>query len=67
MNPTTKESYDAILIMVDRLTKYSIIVPFKEEYTAEQLEYIVLNRLIRDHGLPKEIINDRDKLFTSNY
>lgn len=67
MNSTTKESYDAILIMIDRLIKYSHIVPFKKEYTAEQLKYIVLNRLIRYHGLPKNIINDRDKLFTSNY
>ena len=67
MDSTTKESYDAILVMIDRLTKYSIIVLFKKEYTAEQLRYIVLNKLIRDHELFKKIISDRDKLFTFNY
>ena len=67
MDSTTKESYDAILVMVDRLTKYSHIVPFKEEYIVEQLEYIVLDRLIRYHELLKGIINDRNKLFISNY
>ena len=67
MNPTTKKSYNAILVMIDRLIKYSIIVPFREEYIVEQLRYIVLNKLIRDHELPKGITSDRDKLFTSNY
>lgn len=66
-DPTTKEEYDAILVIVDRLTKYSHIIAFKEKYTAEQLGHIVMDRLIRYHGIPKGITSDRDKLFTSNY
>ena len=66
-NSTNEEAYDAILVMIDRLTKYCHIVPFKETYNAKQLKYIVLNRLIRYQGLSKEIINDKDKLFISNY
>ena len=31
----TKEKYDLILIVVDKLTKYSLIIPFKESYNAE--------------------------------
>ena len=34
-DPLTKEEYDAILVIVDRLTKYSYLIPFKETYTAE--------------------------------
>jgi hypothetical protein len=67
MNSTTNENYDSTLVMIDRLTKYSHIISFKETYSAEQLEYIVLDRLIRYHELSKEITNDRDKLFTFNY
>ena len=67
MNSTTKKNYDAILIMIDRLIKYFIIVFFKKEYTVEQLKYIVLNKLIKNHELFKKIISDRDKLFTFNY
>ena len=63
----TGDSYDSILIMMDRLTKYSHIVPFKETYTAEQLRYIVLDRLIRYHRISKGLTSDWDKLFTSNY
>ena len=55
------------MVIVDRLTKYAIILPFKEKYNAEQLVFLLLDRLIRDHGIPKSITSDRDKLFTSNY
>jgi len=66
-NLATEERYDLILVMIDRLIKYSHIVACKEKFIAEQLRYIVLNRLIRYHDIPKELISDRDKLFTSNY
>jgi len=61
------ERYDSILVMVDKLTKYSHIIACKEKFTAEQLGYIVLNRLIRYHDIPKGLTSDKDKLFTSNY
>ena len=66
-NSTNEEAYDAILVMIDRLIKYCHIVPFKETYNVEQLKYLVLNRLIRYQEISREFINDRDKLFTSNY
>ena len=53
--------------MVDKLTKYLLIVPFKESYNTEQLRFVLLNILVRDHGLSKAITLDRNKLFTSNY
>ena len=66
-NSTNEEAYDAILVMIDRLTKYCHIVFFKEAYIVEQLKYIVLDRLIRYQEISKEFINDKDKLFISNY
>ena len=42
-DPLTDQLYDAILVMVDRLTRYTHMVPFKETYNAEQLGYIVLD------------------------
>jgi len=53
--------------MINKLIKYLHIVACKEKFMAEQLEYIVLNRLIRYHDIPKGLTSDRDKLFTSNY
>ena len=52
---------------MDKLIKYTIIVLFKETYRVDQLAFILLDRLIRDYSIPKTIISDRDKLFTSNY
>jgi hypothetical protein len=66
-NPATGDRYDSILIIIDKLIKYSHIIACKEKFIAEQLRYIVLNRLIRYHDILKELISDRDKLFTSNY
>ena len=66
-DPVMEITYDAIMVIVDQFTKYLIMVPFKENHTAEQLGYLLLDRLVRDHGVPITIITDRDKLFMSNY
>ena len=63
----TKEKYDSILVVVDKLTKYLLIILFKESYNTEQLRFILLDILVRDHGLPKAITLDQNKLFISNY
>ena len=63
----TKKEYNTVLIIVNQFMKYSHIIVFKKKYTAEQLRYIVINRLIRYHRIFKEIISNRDKLFTFNY
>ena len=64
---TNEKAYDAILVMINRLTKYCHIIFFKKIYNVEQLKYVVLNRLIQYQEISKEFINDKDKLFTSNY
>ena len=66
-DPVTGITYNAIMVIVDQFTKYLITVPFKETHTAEQLGHLLLDRLVRDHGVPITVITDRDKLFTSNY
>ena len=65
--PVTEVIYDSILMIIDKLTKYSHLIPFKESYSADQLGFIVLNRLIRYHDIPEGMTSDRNKLFTSNY
>jgi len=66
-NLATGDKYDSILVMIDKLIKYSHIIACKNKFTAKQLEYIVLNQLIRYHDIPKGLTSDKDKLFTSNY
>jgi hypothetical protein len=66
-DPTTGVEYDSILVVVDRLTKFGYILPFKETYTAEDLARIFMRNIVSIHGIPTEIISDRDKLFTSKF
>ena len=66
-DPVTGITYDLIMVIVDRFTKYLIVVLFKETHTAEQLGHLLLDRLVRDHRVLIMIITDRDKLFISNY
>ena len=57
-----REEYDVILVIIDWFTKYSYLIPFKKKYTAEQLRFAILDRLIRYYGILEVIINNRDKL-----
>ena len=62
-----KAVYDSILVITDRLTKYRYFIPYKEASSAEKLAYMFLRVIAANHGLPEEIISDRDKLFTSKF
>ncbi len=66
-NLATRDKYNSILVIIDKLIKYSHIIACKEKFIAKQLKYIVLNQLIRYYNIFKGLTSDRNKLFTSNY
>ena len=66
-NPAWGVKFDSILTIVDRLTKYTMFISFKETATASVLTYTILQELVSNHELSKEFITDRDKLFTSKF
>ena len=59
--------YDVILVIIDKLTKYTEMIPFKEIFTVTELGHILLDKLIKHYGIPALITSDRDKLFISAY
>jgi hypothetical protein len=63
----TGHKYDSILIITDRLTKYTYMVSYNKSNTTKKLSHILLRTIIANHGAPKEIISDRDKLFISKF
>ena len=65
--PMTRVVYNLIWVVMDQLTKYGHFVPYKESSSTEELAYTFLKTVISQHGLPEEIILDRDKLFTSKF
>ena len=54
-------------MIIDKLTKYIILILYKETYNTEQLEFLLLNYLIKNYRVSRNIISDRDKFFTSRY
>ena len=64
---TININYDSIIVIVDRLTKYTILILFKKLYIASQIVYILLDKIVRKYRMPKTITLDRDKLFTLNF
>jgi hypothetical protein len=53
-----------ILVVVDKLTKYAHFIPLAHSFTALQVAQAYMKDIYKQHGLPKSIISDRDKIFT---
>ena len=58
---------NVIIVVVDRLSKYSYFVTLKHPFFAKQVAGVFIDRVVRKHGIPKSIISDRDKVFLSNF
>ncbi|GJW99634.1 retrotransposon-related protein [Tanacetum coccineum] len=56
-----------IMVIVDRLSKYSHFVPLIHPYTVIQVAQSFLDIIYRLHGLPKIIVSDRDAVFMSRF
>ena len=56
------EGYNAVLVIVCRLTKMRHLIPCRDTCTAEELADLYLKNIARQHGLPKTIISDRNTI-----
>ena len=60
------ETKNAILLVIDRLTKMSHFIPCREDMYTKQFRMLFMNNIYRLHVLPVDITTDRDTLFTSD-
>jgi len=60
------EGADAILIVIDRLTKMAHLIPCTNDIGAKQFQEMFLREIFRLHGQPRDIITDRGSIFTSD-
>jgi hypothetical protein len=61
----TSSSFNAILVVVDKFSKFSHFIPLKHPFTAAVVACAFMDQVYRLHGLPHSIISDRDRIFTS--
>jgi hypothetical protein len=67
MKLITEVVFDLILVITDRFTKYKYFISYRESLLTEELVYAFNKYIIRNHEILKEIISNRDKLFTSRF
>ncbi|KAL5567050.1 hypothetical protein UlMin_030214 [Ulmus minor] len=65
--PKTRNWYDSIWVIIDRLTKSSHFLPVRTTYTLDQLADLYVREIVRLHGVPVSIISDRDGRFTASF
>ncbi len=58
-------TYDAILVVVDKLSKMCHYIPCRSDMTAGELAEVITREVIQLHGVLSAIISDRGSLFTS--
>ena len=65
--PYTLNSYDAIWVIVDPLTKSAHFLVIRNNFSLDKLARLYINEIVKLHGVPMFIVLDRDPRFTSQF
>lgn len=55
--------YTAIMVVVDRLSKYTHFAALPTRFDALRVAHLFVNTVVRHHGFPKTLVSDRDSVF----
>ncbi|KAF1319508.1 reverse transcriptase, partial [Globisporangium splendens] len=65
--PRDTHGRNGILVFVDRFSKMVHLAPVSDKISAEKTAKVFVDVVFRLHGLPVEIVSDRDTRFTSKF
>ena len=65
--PKTRSGYDALLVMVDYVTKMMILRPTYSMAIVVDTARLSVDTVVRAHGLPRVIVSNRYTRFTSHF
>lgn len=60
-------NYSSILVMVDRLSKFSYFLPLTHVFIAKQVAKQFIECVATTHGMPESIITDRTLIFLTHF
>ena len=63
----TRAGYDAIWVIVDRLTKSTYFLAIRSTSYLERSAKLYINEIVKLYGVPISIVSDRDPCFTSQF
>lgn len=58
---------NAILVVVDRLSKYGHVIVVAHLYTTSQIAEVFMREVFRLHGLSRSIVSDREPIFINHF
>ena len=61
------QTYNSILVIIDRFTKMAYYVLVRKTISAEGLADVFLREVFRLHGMPRSIVSDRGPILTSKF
>jgi hypothetical protein len=59
------DAANAILVVVDKFSKFAHFIPLKHPFSAASVARLFMDHIFKLHGMPKAIISDKDRVFTS--
>ena len=65
--PRSKDGYDSIWVIMDRLTKSAHFLPVKATYPVAKLAKLYVKYIVCLHGVPISIVSDRGSMFTTQF
>lgn len=65
--PLSASKKNAIWVIVDRLTKSAHFLPIKDTWGVERLAQLYVKEIVRLHGIPSDIVSDRDQRFKARF
>ena len=60
-------SNNSIWVIVDRLTKVTHLLPMRDTDKVEVLAELYIDQIVKLHGVPSDIVSDRDPRFTASF
>jgi hypothetical protein len=63
----TSRHYNCLLVVVDKLSKFTHFIPLSHPYTASKVAELLVHNIYRLHGMPQSLVSDRDPIFTSTF